>query len=1019
MRPLLLTMHAFGSFSEKETIDFRKLGSRSLFLIHGPTGSGKTTILDAICFALYGVTSGLDREAYFMRSDFSDETLPTEVSLTFSLGSEIYRVIRIPEQERAKLRGTGITKKAAAATLWKVNTKEPVDDEIVIADRWNRVTEKIVDLLGFRSDQFRQVVILPQGDFRRLLSASSQERQEILTILFKTGRFKLFEDELKDAAKYIKNKYEQLVAELQFYFKESSVNTLDELVILLDTIERDTKSLNNEYNIVKTEEKSILENIFHVKEINARFKELDEANKNYEQLKRQLTYFEQQIFNHKLLEKALFLEREWEYCTQIENEYHKLKEDLFHAREINDKVKLHKEKSESDLKIALEKISIRENFVDELGRFRQMEPKLSRLESLRSTIQDFRKKLSDLTSEKESKKDHLEKIRSSLNKIQDEIVRLRETALLLEIRKKRVLEIEKIISDKERVLILQKELQMILPKIENARNEHILLEKKINNCKSDIDSCDILRQKYYSATLAQSLVPGKPCPVCGSSEHPSPSLSDVYIPDEKELQSLKVNLKQLENEKEQVRNGIEQYQIKISKLQHEITFINKSLDFNDFDKQSSANDHLIKSKALVTESTDAANRLHKLSETKNRGENALIEAEKELEDIQNNLLIINVDLKSSETARKDIEAEIPPEFHALQSISIKIDEKELMIKELDISINKARKTFENCNEQFISSNTALQQISENEAELAMKANRSKNDLLKKLNENGFSDIDQFKALIQCKSSFSDQKNEIQNYYMSLHSAEERLQRATMKCEGQKIEDATVLEKSHTELQLRIDSLTKQISALNQKQQLLKSKKIAIQKLSDEIQTLEHQYSIAGRLHETATGNNPLRMTFERFILASLLDEVLFAGTKRLKIMSCGRFEMHRARTSTDLRTSGGLDLQIFDSYTGTSRPVSSLSGGESFLAALSLALGLADVVQSHSGGIRLETIFVDEGFGSLDAEALDLAFQALTNLGIGGRLVGIISHVSELKDRIDTRLEVIPNKKGSSTKFII
>lgn len=971
MRPLLLTIQAFGSFAEIETINFSKLESRSLFMIHGPTGSGKTTILDAICYALYGVASGLDREAYLMRSDFSDETLPTEVSLTFSLGSEVYRVIRIPEQERAKLRGTGITKKAATATLWKVNAQEPVNSEIVIADRWNRVTEKIEDLLGFRSDQFRQVVILPQGDFRRLLSANSQERQEILTILFKTGRFKLFEDELKDTARNIKNKYEQLVAELQFYFKESSVTTLDELLILLDTIEHDIKSLNDEFIIIRTEEKLILENLSHIKEINARFKELDEAKKNHEQLKSQLTYFEEQSFNHKFLEKALFLESEWEYCTQIEKEYLKLQEDLFHAREINDKVKIQKEKSESDLKTALEKISIRDIYIEELGRFRQIEPKLSLLEKHQSTIQDLRKKLSDLTSAKESKKDHLEKVRSALNKIQNEISLLREKALLFEIRKKHVDEIEKYISDKKHALMLQDELQKILPKIENAHKKHNLLEKEINNCKSKIDNFNILRQKYHSATLAQSLETGKPCPVCGATEHPSPAVSDLYIPDEKALQSIKVDLKQLENEKEQLRNGIEQHQIAISKLQHEISLINKSLDFSELDKQASINDFLNANKALVMESTDAANRLHKLSDNKIRGDNALIQTEKDLEDLQNKLLTINADLKSFETALLNMETEIPAEFHGLQSISIKINEKELMIKELDISIDKARKTFNSFNEQFISSNTMLEQISENEAELAVKVNKSKNDLLKKLDENGFSDLDQFKALINKKLSLNDQKNDIQNYFMSLHSAEERLQRAILKCEGQTIADDTALEKLYSDLQFRIDLLTKQIAALNQKQQVLLSKKLAIQKLSSEIKSIEHHYSIAGRLHETASGNNPLRITFERFILASLLDEVLFAGTKRLKIMSSGRFEMHRARTSTDLRTSGGLDLQIFDSYTGTSRPVSSLSGGESFLAALSLALGLADVVQSHSGGIRLETIFIDEGFGSLDAEALE------------------------------------------------
>jgi DNA repair protein SbcC/Rad50 len=191
------------------------------------------------------------------------------------------------------------------------------------------------------------------------------------------------------------------------------------------------------------------------------------------------------------------------------------------------------------------------------------------------------------------------------------------------------------------------------------------------------------------------------------------------------------------------------------------------------------------------------------------------------------------------------------------------------------------------------------------------------------------------------------------------------------------------------------------------------------KTQDELETLEARYAVAGRIAEVASGHNAQGITFQRFVLAALLDDVLVAASERLHTMSRRRFSLQRATTRADRRLAGGLDLQVYDSYTGTTRAVSTLSGGESFLASLSLALGLADVVQAYAGGVHLDTLFVDEGFGSLDPEALDLAFRALVDLQRAGRLVGIISHIPELKERIDVRLEVIPTQRGSVTRFII
>jgi exonuclease SbcC len=1019
MKPLLLTMQAFGPFAGLETIDFSKLNNRSLFLIHGNTGSGKTTILDAICFALYGESSGRDRDAYLMRSHFSDDTLQTEVALTFSLGSDIYKVQRIPEQERAKLRGAGTTRKAATATMWKVESSQPDAQQTIIADRWGRVTEKVEEILGFRSDQFRQVVILPQGDFRRLLSANSQERQEILTTLFKTGRFKLFEDELKEAAKVIKNQYEYLNTQLQFHYKETTVSSLDELTILINSTELELGNFTKEFTDARAMEKTVLETLSDAKAINTQFKELDDSNKIHSTLLTQKDSFKEQLLLVQQLEKAVFIKSQWDYCTQTDKESKQSQENRQRAELLTSQAKVRKEQVATTLNIAQEKHLTRESIHSELTTLRQIEPKLLTLEKSKLSVSMCKNRLDTLTASKSSKREYLDKVRIALEKILKELTDIRECALLIDSHRKNVEEIDRYLASTERAINLSVDLQKSLPILDTARIEHTAILIKIDLCKLDIENFDCLRQQFKAASLAKNLSFGQPCPVCGSTEHPLPASADQHIPDEKEFQSLKTLQKKLESDRDIHRNKIEQLQITVSNLQKEISLIEDFLKNSPSKDTTTLKTLLNQHKKFVKESTDAVSRVEKLSNDKIRGETALAETDRELDQLTNELTSANADLHSWEVTVRNLEAEIPVEFHEVQSIAKEIKEKEKVIRDLDTALETARKDFDLCNEQYITINATLGKLLETEIDLAAKAASVKNDFLAKINAEGFLDLEHFLNCLSRSDSLTSEKQKIEDYQLSLHTSEERWHRAKAQCEGKTISDLATHEEACRSVQSKIDLLTKKIAFYSQNHNNLLSKKNTILKITSEIKALEQQFGIAGRLHEIASGNNPLRMTFERFILASLLDEVLFAGTRRLKIMSSGRFEMHRALTSSDLRSSGGLDLQIFDNYTGTSRPATSLSGGESFLAALSLALGLADIVQSHAGGIRLETIFIDEGFGSLDAEALDLAFQALSNLGLGGRLVGIISHVSELRERIDTRLEVLSDRKGSSTRFIL
>jgi len=290
---------------------------------------------------------------------------------------------------------------------------------------------------------------------------------------------------------------------------------------------------------------------------------------------------------------------------------------------------------------------------------------------------------------------------------------------------------------------------------------------------------------------------------------------------------------------------------------------------------------------------------------------------------------------------------------------------------------------------------------------------------KGLSDAGFRDEEAFRAAKRTKSEIERLETEIQAFERNLESARDRASRAAIAAAGLESPDLQALEQSAAKAKADLEKALREEAALTENLKRIDGWLTDYGHALEELAGLEERYSSIGKIAAVATGQNRDGVNFHRFVLAALFEDVLSSASKRLHIMSNSRFHLQRAKDRSDRRTAGGLDLEVHDTYTGTTRPVSTLSGGESFLASLSLALGLADVVQSYAGGIRLDTICVDEGFGSLDPEALDLAFRALVDLQENGRLVGIISHVPDLRDRIDTRLEVIKDRHGSSARFVV
>ncbi len=1019
MKPLKLTMRAFGPYANEQTLDFSVLKNRSFFLIHGPTGAGKTSILDAICFALYGDASISDRQLRYMRSDYAEPDILTEVIFEFELRGDIYRVFRRPEQQRPKKRGKGHTKEAAKATFWRLlNNGQGSDKWTVITNGWEKVNKEIERLIGFRSDQFRQVVVLPQGEFRRLLSANSLERQQILKVLFQTDRYRKIEEALKEETYNSKKDIEGLYEKKLYILKRLEVEDESGLIDKIEGFLDRKKRLEDEINKLKSR-KSLLETrLDEAKKISIKFDELKDAKKCFNLLKEKEDIFLKKEDRLTRAKKALSLKDLEESFINAKNE---LKEIKRRFKKAWDDLELAK-REEKDAKEVLAKEKLREKELDEIKN------EVNRLNDLKTILNTFYEK--DLELKDVEKR--LEKIANNFNKkerelsfLKDEIEKLTkkreillEKSLRLEINKGQYEELSKAYKYKKELEDINK--SYIKKKAELLDIEEKLkrLDRECSLVSKELDELDEKWRKAQAFFLAKELKPGMPCPVCGSKIHPFPAKYDGQLPSESSIKAKKERLKELDASIKEIRKKRDIIMNDKAKLESNINFIRDSLGKYLDESIMDIKEKLADAKSLWESSKRAQAELFKIEK--------LLEEKRTLKDKTKESLEILRDRLQEEKEKKavilssikDIKERIPKELRKKEELINAIKRAQLKVKELEESFKRAQDRYNRASKNLTEKETGFHYVKRDLDKKRGAFSLIKEKFFARIKEIGFKDVDDYKNSLLEKDEIERLETDIKEFKDKLFEAQNRLKRAEDEVKDLKMPDIKPIESEYNEIKEQHEEKLYSLAQLNEKLKQLEKAKVEIDELSKSLKEKEKYYSIIARLSEVASGSNPYNISFERFVLASLLDEVLIAASRRLRIMSKGRFDLQRLRDIRDKRKASGLDIGVYDSYTGTLRPVNTLSGGESFLASLSLALGLSDVVQSYAGGIRLDTIFIDEGFGSLDPESLDLALRSLMDLQEEGRLVGIISHIPELKERIDVRLEVLPSKQGSIAKFI-
>ncbi|WP_345880100.1 SMC family ATPase [Shewanella algae] len=1050
MRPLILEMRAFGPFADCQRIDFTELGDKPLFLINGPTGAGKTTILDAICFALYGKTTGNEREGSQMRCDNADDGLLTEVYFSFELGQKRYSIRRCPEQQRAKSRGDGFTLQKSEAELKRLLPDGT--EELLVASKVTDANACIEELTGLDVDQFRQVMVLPQGKFRELLLADSKEREKIFSQLFQTHIYRRIEERLKQQALEIKAKARDLQSRRAGILETAGVESLEQLTAEIAALTPSlTEATSNKQKAsdALTQSAKTLDN---AKALTAEFerrKLLQTQLDALEQRRAEIELHQQTLEKARKAEKLLpslkelqFRQQEWQQAKAKEADY---------ARQLQSAEQ--RLKQATDDKATLAELDEHANKLRrELEQLDKLQPAINELKLLTEEHELGLVEFGRLERAEQQSRTELEQWQQQQQKLKSEANELFSSA-------ERQGPLHQALAALNTRLEKTEQLGHIKQKWQQAQAGLQQAEAHGHQCKAERQSAETEHQRLQlawhtgqAAILAAKLQPGQPCPVCGGLEHPAPAEMAQDIPGETELnrardaeQQATARHEAARSDYRNIKRQTEELQLELQRLSAELqacaaadvmadvktdATIDAAMDADSYAKA----DLTMEIDRLVSRRRQLLNELQQAEAAQTRLNNCRQQLQQAEQQVEQRLKHRETQLQQLQQlreqlslagARKDAAlAALPNEYHslaaeaALELIARQLEQKQSEWQQLKQQQQDINQQYTEAVSQHKALMQALASSREDNAraeQFAIKAQQTLDDALK---QSGFAgrqaleqaqlDEAQMQALAEKIEAWRTQRSEQQAL---LKAMDERLA-------GQSLPELGQLESLWQQQQQQLAEAEDAWQTLNNRMQSLKGTEAQLNKEALAAQALEQEYALIGTLSDVANGNSHSKVSLQRFVLSVLLDDVLLEASRRLALMSKGRYRLLRKEDRAKGNKASGLELEVEDAYSSKVRPVATLSGGESFMAALSLALGLSDVVQAYAGGIKLDTLFIDEGFGSLDQDSLELAVRTLMDLQSSGRMIGVISHVSEMKEQISCRIDINKHALGSSIRLV-
>lgn len=1042
MKPLKLTMQAFGPYAGLEPIDFTILGNRTMFVISGKTGAGKTTIFDAISYAIYGKASGEDRNGPELRSQFARDDMLTEVSLDFSLRNKVYSITRLPQQLKNKEKGEGFTTLPAKAELY---VQDENGEKKLIASKVNDVEEKIKEIMLIDANQFRQILMIPQGEFRKLLTSDSKDKEVILQRLFHTQIYKMVEDKLKVESSELKKSVEDQVQarneaihrihavtneELYDYLEADSVNDniimpllKDEIAGMLAMYEKQSSTLKNKEQELDRLKGQLIE----AERILEQLQKKENLQLQKKSLLAQADVFTEKEKQAQLAQKAALLASQEELCNRLKREVDQAKANTDALKVKLDKLVVLAQQQEQLVERELGREEERKTALEDVNRLSNMKNDVYSFAELVKEAKQVKTSMENAKKQHQNSERNLEQIEGNLKVLlqqKSEIEKGKVTYLENEIQIKK-LQIELDRFEKYEQLLdrhtnSEKSLKVITDRFENTNSRYM-------DAKALIEELENKWMHGQASLLAARLQTGEACPVCGSEHHPAPaSLQGNSIPNEADLKAAKEQSAHWEKEKSTAESKLYQSQ-SAEKTQRDAVaeifaeIISQQADFTELDLHDTK-EEILTSKILLGQMqgklTEQIKQLDKVKQAIEKSEMDKLDLQKAIQKyaVEVNEQTVHFTEKKTNLTRmmNVIPENLRSETEFERALVVAKGHHEKLVKQLE----EAQQQLQAVKEKHSNETARLIDAEKHYTAKTNELNTERQIFVNKLSEQGFENYGAYHASKRNEKDIRAIENEVRSYREELRSVSDRLKELTELLTDVKTPDVADLKAALANFSTEIEALNHQRTDLFVKKRDNEEIYSRVEGLNEQMKVLEERYKLIGHLYEIAKGQNTYRITFERYVLASFLDDILREANGRLRKMTSGRFQLLRKTDRSKGNVQSGLELLVFDQYTGQERHVKTLSGGESFKAALSLALGLADVVQNYAGGVSLETMFIDEGFGTLDPESLDQAIEALMDIQSSGRLVGIISHVPELKERIDVQLEVIAGQTGSRTEFV-
>ena len=919
MRPIRLTMSAFGPYAGKQVLELDRLGTGGLYLITGDTGAGKTTIFDAITFALYGEPSGDNRSASMLRSKYAAPDTPTDVELVFDYAGKQYTVKRSPEYNRRKTRGEGETRQPAAAELHLPDG--------TVETKPSSVNSRIAEILGVNRDQFRQIAMIAQGDFLKLLLADTTERQKHFREIFRTRIYQQLQDRLKDETANLSRERENRKNSTRQYVRDilcAEDDLLEGEVIRAKSEDMLTEDLIDLLG-------RLIERDCQAKD--AADKELEAMHHRADELTQLLTRADEQqkartaIETARAEKKAKESEKDTlEAAVAMENSRaNELEEKKAEAARIRDELPAYQKMENKRAEIASEQATLnrKQKEMELLGQeAERMAGELQAMKEERQPLETAGENRDRLRHEEEQETERGKKLRELQQKL-EKLAKLREDA-------------------------------------RKAREEYLKAEKESSDRSREAEDKRRAFNREQAGIMAEQLRDGDPCPVCGATHHPHKAEKSENAPSEADVQKAEKRAKEA---------------------------------------QETAIDRSSKSGAAVS-SLRAAEDAAKQEVAEMLGETPLEDAEAK----------IGSQLEAARKSVRILKGKIQDEENRIarkQQLDKLIPEKEKELEEKKGEVNGASLALTSLGAKL---QEKRQNADEEEKKLRFVNRKAAEDRISILE----------KEATDMKAAAEKARKALEDWKQEMSGLQARIEQCEKLIAGADAIDTEALSVEQQELNIQRTACTRRLSEITHRMENNTSVRTNILKTADAMEELDRKWQQVNILSATANGKlqGKDKVMLETYIQMTYFDRILRRANLHLMQMSNGQYELKRRETAGDMRAQSGLDLDVTDHYNGSARSVKTLSGGESFIASLSLALGLSEEIQAGAGGIRLDTMFVDEGFGSLDDETLQHAMRALNSLTESNRLIGIISHVSELRREIDRQIVVKKERSGGSTASI-